>query len=51
VTLKLDATQLSVVATCTDCPWWRGFGFHPGQDQARKALRMAQERTEAALTA
>lgn len=25
--IKLDATQISVVVTCTKCPWWFGFAL------------------------
>jgi len=58
--LRLDSTRLSVVVLCSDCSWWRGFGFdkldgwttaarheaqfHPEQEQARSALRMAESR-------
>jgi hypothetical protein len=53
--IKLDFTQISVVVTCSLCPWWRGFGFdradgwatgarheanvHPECQQARDAAR------------
>lgn len=54
-TIRLDATQISVVVTCEDCPHWSAFQFtrleawrsaagheercHPGSKQAREALR------------
>ncbi|MCC2034213.1 hypothetical protein [Microbacterium allomyrinae] len=54
MTIKLDATNYSVVVTCTKCPWWYGFAdhkaggwrvgarheerAHPEIDQARRAL-------------
>lgn len=56
--LSLDYTRLSVVVLCSECHWWRGFGFdrldgwttaarhegtwHPDQEQARDALRKCQ---------
>lgn len=58
--IKLDRTRISVVVTCTDCPWWHGFGLddteawatgkrhqerhHPGEQQAAKALAKARNR-------
>lgn len=58
--IKLDATQISVVVTCTGCPWWYGFALdkiegwtvgdrhqrthHPDNHSARKALVLARKR-------
>lgn len=25
--IKLDSTRISVVVTCTGCPWWHGFAL------------------------
>jgi hypothetical protein len=58
--IRLDSTQISTVVTCTRCPWWHGFAdtrgegwrvgarheerAHPGDEQARNALRMRESR-------
>lgn len=55
--IRLDSTQISVVVTCSSCPWWYGFAdsriegwrvgarheqrAHPESEQARDALRHA----------
>jgi len=60
MTIKLDSTQISTVVLCDQCPWWRGFAdsrdegwrvgarheerMHPGQHNAREALRMHLKR-------
>lgn len=62
MTIKLDSTRHSVVVICTDCPWWRGFGFdtldawgvgraheqrvHKGELQAAKALANARKKAD-----
>lgn len=60
MTMKVDATGISAVVTCTLCPYWFGFGFdrdhgwrvardheqraHPGQVQAALAIEKARQR-------
>lgn len=58
--IKLDATRISVVVTCTGCPWWFGFALdkiegwqvgarhqtdhHPSNQQAAQNLIAARKR-------
>lgn len=61
MTIKLDDDRtISVVITCTDCPWWSALRLsrseahtcavdhervhHPGQDQAWEAARRWRRR-------
>lgn len=57
--IKLDSTRVSVVVTCTGCPWWHGFALdkiegwkvgaghqtrsHPGNQQAEQNLIRARK--------
>ena len=60
MTIRLDSTRVSVVVTCTLCPWWSAFAFtkeegwaaagtheeqvHPDLQQARNAGNMNRSR-------